>query len=1614
MNRAIRSSGVTENDFTVRSDETPGQAFFPVNRSEMHKKGNSMKFRKLTASLLSVALSGAAAVSTVLPAASMAVHAEETTPTATTDMTQYGTNLALNKTATASSQEADSVRASNAVDGNTSASSSRWGSNVGNGPDWIYVDLAKPSVVNAVRVFWESHKATSYKIQYATENPGAEASWTDVKVFNNRPAEITEVIAFDTPVNARYIRLYIGSHTPDDPILTSIPEWNSVSIYELEVYGEIDANYQDPQENVALNKTGTASSTETADFTAAKALDGDTSSRSSRWSSAEANGPHWIYVDLGKEMDVQTVRLYWETRKASNYTISTAAGEHTAEELAGEDVWTQQYSKTSHPADLKETISLDAPVKARYVRLKINTFTPEDPDGGVTWNTISIYEMEVYGGIPQAQKCNSVADIKDALELNPVTAESTKVTAKLPEFDADLFAVEYNGTDLEQVVDANQNILKPLVDKQVKVSYKITDKTTSAYDFKEITVTIPGEHQVDENDNAVPEILPPIQEWKGEESGSFAITENTKVQYADDKFAYAAKALADDYKEMTGKTLAVEKVAAIPSAAVNDTITFGAGTPELGEEDYRMTIGPESIQIGANHSTAAYWATRTILQGLNNSEDNTLAAGEMRDYPTMKVRGLIQDVGRKTFTLDYLKQLAKVLSWYKLNDFQVHLNDNYIQLEQYKNVNGEDRRLIDPYSAFRLESDIKKGGNDGKNQADLTAKDVFYTKEEFADYIEECKKMGITIVPEFDMPAHALAMTKVRPDLKTPDSDMPHVTTNGNRSPADHLDLNHQYDDVMQFVKSIWDEYTTGDDKVFDTPVIHIGADEYEAGSAAYRKYVNDMFKYAEDKGYTPRVWGSLTQLSQGDTVHGATYNEDGTVKSRRQINLWNFGWSNPKAMYDLGFDLINCSDGTFYIVPNAGYYYDYLGDSHLFNTDITRMGSTKVPAGDEQMVGGAFAIWNDMIDNAENGMSEYDIYKRTIRAAGMMGTNLWGKGSITQTEASAIIDQYPEVPGTNFNYNVNKSENGAITSVDMESTTDTTGPTNSLTAGNDVLKEAAGRKVLDLSSGKTATFDTLETAGLSNTLRVKVKRTSASKDEQILFESPYGTIKAVQKETGKVGFSRENHDYSFDYELPVGVWTELEFRNEFEKFSLYVDGEFVETVGRDGRGSLKATMMFPLHTVGSAEHPFQGYVDDIRVGTTPETEFVNTIALDRKIDLLGQVALAGNTDLIKEALGVSGKYAPTAEEVAAVTKKVEDAISKAEYERADYSRIDALLALEPEDPSVYKASSMDAFNRAKDNIVRDLPKASQADVDMMASNLASILLGMELQDLSKFELVSQDIMKATASSNQSGEEPAKAIDGDTSTMFHTDWDNTTMPHWLDIEFATSQTVDQILYTPRTGGGNGHPLTYDIQTSDDGKTYTTVYSGEMTNSGTVKTINLPEAVTTKHIRMVAKTARNNNFSCAEINFHKVVTGADTEGLNEIIAQAEGLKAASYPESSWSAMQTVLAKAKALPDTGTPKEVEAMKGELSQAICALAGTTVVYDYTMLQTVIDDITPAKLSDVKGAAALNTKLAAAKALVNNAESQEAIDTMTEELHAAWLAARYSVSTDKLADLK
>ena len=75
---------------------------------------------------------------------------------------------------------------------------------------------------------------------------------------------------------------------------------------------------------------------------------------------------------------------------------------------------------------------------------------------------------------------------------------------------------------------------------------------------------------------------------------------------------------------------------------------------------------------------------------------------------------------------------------------------------------------------------------------------------------------------------------------------------------------------------------------------------------------------------------------------------------------------------------MINCNDGNYYIVPNAGYYYDYLNEDTLYNLAINSIGGVTIPAGDKQMIGGAIAVWkrHDRLV-WKTVSSEYDVYDR-------------------------------------------------------------------------------------------------------------------------------------------------------------------------------------------------------------------------------------------------------------------------------------------------------------------------------------------------------------------------------------------------------------------------------------------------------------------------------------------------------------------------------------------------------------------------------------------------------------------------------------------------------------
>ena len=1422
-------------------------------------------------------------------------------------------NLAQDKPVTVSNAFA-TLPAKNLTD---SDKASRWSAEQAPA-QWAYVDLEGEKTFDTFEVTWENDAEHAVDFNIYVSNSTSQDGWgKPVKRITGNKERVSKV-KLDSLATGRYVKLEI----------TKVSHYQNVSACDFTIMNSADDDgsqqAQDPAANVALKMTGVSDSKEADTLGPNNLFDGKVDKRESRWSSASASEsacpttPHWVYVNLGQTRDVKTVRLFWEQRKAKGYKIQLA---QDGADLNQESSWVDAYTNNDHPVAKTETITLgDTAKQARYVRLYINGSTYSDPDGGTAWGTVSLYEMEVYGGEPATSMGDMLSGITVNGEIDPAKNFTDQIT--LPKHEG--YQVTYNGTDYEQVIDADGTIYQPIVDTKVKASFKVVDEKTKAYSFREVEVTVPGSMKGSEQGEAAPIILPELREWKG---GTGRFTAFARVTYKDASLKEMAEQFASDYRALTGRGIEVAKADAAQAGDV--FFTLGADKKRgLKEEGYLIEATSDKITVSAEAVAGANWGSKTILQSFKQTGD--FPCGTARDYPLHKVRGFILDVGRKTFTIEWLRQLTAQMAWYKMNDLQIHLNDNLIPLEQLKDP-------MQAYSAFRLESDVKAG--EGKNQADLTAKDVWYTKKDFKAYIEHSRALGVNIIPEIDTPAHSLALTKVRPDLR-------HGTTG---RATDHLDLKNQYNESLDFVQGIFDEYVQGGDAaVFaDADVIHIGADEYNADGNAYRRFVNDMFKYAEDNGKTARVWGSLSEIKGDVAVKGVS--ETG---KRRQMNLWNPGWADMKSMYDLGFELIDCQDGVFYIVPNAGYYYDYLNQNSCYNDKVNEISGFEIPAGDPQISGGAFAVWNDMCDFQENGMSEYDIYRRIDGALGLFAANTWGKtGAVDLAAAQERVKQLGDAPSTNFGYEQKANQQGSIAHLTMDSLDDASGQKHALgKMENAELESVDGRQALHLNGGKSfAKVDGIETAGLGNSLRVKVKRTDNSKNAQVLFESPYGKIMAVQEKTGKVGITRENRAYSFNYALPANQWVELEFKNEFEKTHLYVDGKLVDTIGTNTRAQIKATCMLPVGTVGSESgNAFAGYVDDIRLGTAKD--FNSTMPLDHavvKANLLASKnsAIKGDAEpqgMLSQAAEIFRQYDPSADAIADLAAKIEAKLDAAGYKKADYGRIDAYLAIIPADLSEYEDAGARAVAIARDSIVRNMSASQQDVVDNYEKSLISALDELKLKPVADLSMVDPALLKATADCENGDGKAASALDGNTGSIWHSRYspDKCTGQHHITLSSEQPLGVDGIVYTPRQTGTNGDLKKYEVHVSADGKTFKKVADGTIKDlTRDPYLISFERQDNVRAVKLVYVEGEGGFASAAELRLHDANAVADTAALKAQIAAAEAVKqgegVAVFSSQTYDALTSKIAEAKALAQ-GSPtiNDANAMRLSLMEAILNL--------------------------------------------------------------------------------
>lgn len=624
--------------------------------------------------------------------------------------------------------------------------------------------------------------------------------------------------------------------------------------------------------------------------------------------------------------------------------------------------------------------------------------------------------------------------------------------------------------------------------------------------------------------NPKPFVIPELKEWVGK-TGDFVPTAQTRIVCADETLLPVAQNFADDYEALFG----VKLEASVGKARNGDFRLVLKKDKKLGKEGYSIQIGKQVV-VSAPETVGVYWATRTLLQMSEQSESRALPQGKITDWPDYAVRGFMMDCGRKFIPMAYLKDFAKAMAYYKMNTFQIHLNDN--GFKQYFEDDWDKT-----YAAFRLECDTYPG---------LTARDGHYTKEEFRDFQIEAAEDFVEIIPEIDAPAHVLAFSHYKPELGSKEYGM------------DHFDLSNP--EVYTFMDGLFKEYLEGENPVFVGPRVNIGTDEYSNKDKAvveqFRAFTDHYIKYVESFGKQVCMWGALTH-AKGETP----------VKSENVImNLWYNGYADPKEMVEQGYKLISMPDGLLYIVPAAGYYYDYLNTKYLYEKwTPAHVGNVVFEEQDPAILGGMYAVWNDHVGN---GISVKDIHHRAFPALQTLSAKMWDGIHVTvpYDEFVQKAQMLSEAPGVN-----QLAKWGEPNTMIMEHA--------SLQPGEELPYPEVGYDY-------TVEFD-IEAA--------------AEKSGTELFRSDNAVFYLSDPVSQKLGFARDGYLYTFNYQFFPGEKAHVAITGDNTSTTLKVNGKVVGQLNtrtiyhnKEHKGDIRVvpTLVFPLEKAGD----FQGSITNLKV----------------------------------------------------------------------------------------------------------------------------------------------------------------------------------------------------------------------------------------------------------------------------------------------------------------------------------------------------------------------------------------------------------------------------------
>jgi len=408
-----------------------------------------------------------------------------------------------------------------------------------------------------------------------------------------------------------------------------------------------------------------------------------------------------------------------------------------------------------------------------------------------------------------------------------------------------------------------------------------------------------------------------------EGTGRFTITSRTLI-WTDAGAAAVGRQLARYLEPATGFDLRVQSGGAPPAGSI--ALRIDSTLQRLGPEGYLLDVRPTRIVARAPHAAGLFYAVQTMRQLLPADIFRDAPVGGVRwslpavrieDYPRFTWRGAHLDVGRHFMPKEFVKKYIDLLALHKLNTFHWHLTEDQgwrLEIKQYPKLTT--------IGAWRKETIVGRNRRDAQAQYDGKRHGGFYTQDDAKEIVAYAKARFITVVPEIEMPGHAVAAIAAYPQLGVTGEPLEVATRWGIFS-----DILNTEPSTVTFMQNVLTEVMD----IFPSRYIHIGGDEADKTKWKASPRIQERIKelgVADEHGL--QSW-FIRQMDTFLTKHGRRLvGWDEILEGGLAENAVVMSWRGTKGGIDAaraGHDVV--------MAPTSNTYLDYAQSNDAANEPI-------------------------------------------------------------------------------------------------------------------------------------------------------------------------------------------------------------------------------------------------------------------------------------------------------------------------------------------------------------------------------------------------------------------------------------------------------------------------------------------------------------------------------------------------------------------------------------------------------------------------------------------------------------------------------------------------------